>query len=282
MSHPVIEKNQIVFNGLLIDFTKSKNIEIELKQKATELQRTNKKYETIVSSTGTGFWSFNINEVSLWCSHEYSSILGINPIDLNSNLHSNFLYFIFDRIHPDDQELTKKNFYNYINTPDNLFELIFRIRHNDGHYIWLCTRGKGQKESNGIINEIWGTYIDISEQKKIEGNLKESELRNKILNERFSLAAESASLGIWDIDLIDRSVIWNDYMYKMLDLDVNISLEYTKTFLKNVHPDDIELIKNEFNNCLSGKNIFNCSYRIITPDKDIRHLKSLGKAYHNI
>ncbi len=77
-----------------------------------------------------------------------------------------------DFIHPDDIVRSSKSLKKSLIKGEILDE--YRIRHKNGHYIWVETKGKFLKENGQITGAIFVSR-DISERKKIEQELKESE-----------------------------------------------------------------------------------------------------------
>ena len=59
---------------------------------------------------------------------------------------------------------------------ENVFEDIeFRLKHIDGHYVWFSTTSKNYYDEEGNIIGFISSLRDISEKKKTEQKLKESE-----------------------------------------------------------------------------------------------------------
>ncbi|MFP5042191.1 chemotaxis protein CheB [Parasediminibacterium sp. JCM 36343] len=91
-------------------------------------------------------------------------------------------------MHPDDRELTKKNWINAVAT-GNMFDMECRIKNKNGQYRWHLSRAVPIKDENGKITMWVGSNTDIQEQKEYEATLeaavkertKELELANKEL-----------------------------------------------------------------------------------------------------
>ena len=56
---------------------------------------------------------------------------------------------------------------------------------------------------------------EISTRKSREQELKESETRLRLSEERLKLAIDAASLGIWDWDIEQDRLVWDDSMYRL-------------------------------------------------------------------
>jgi len=77
-------------------------------------------------------------------------------------------------IHPDDVKCTKQIWENAVKTKGT-YEIEYRIRGHDGIYRWFLARGIPILDKNKKILEWIGTCMDITERKKAEDKIKESE-----------------------------------------------------------------------------------------------------------
>jgi two-component system, sporulation sensor kinase A len=81
---------------------------------------------------------------------------------------------VYGLLHPDDVEVSKKAHEELIQEPCTR-TLPFRLRHKDGHYVWLETACKSITDDTGKVVEIIGVTRDISERKKSEEILRQSD-----------------------------------------------------------------------------------------------------------
>jgi PAS domain-containing protein len=54
------------------------------------------------------------------------------------------------------------------------FEVIVRMRHKAGHYIWILTRGIAIWDSQEKPVRLVGTNVDLTEQKKLKAELRQA------------------------------------------------------------------------------------------------------------
>ena len=65
-----------------------------------------------------------------------------------------------------------------------MYENYYRLKHSDGHWVWILSRGNTLRDENGNITSITlGTHIDITEQKKVEEELKNRMEELEIFND---------------------------------------------------------------------------------------------------
>ncbi|MBT8183610.1 MAG: PAS domain-containing protein, partial [Eudoraea sp.] len=76
-----------------------------------------------------------------------------------------------------------------------------------GNEIWVHAKGASEM-INGKCIRLYGTFQDINKQKKTEIQFKEA-------TERLAIATKGAGVGIWDYDIVENNLIWDDNMYRL-------------------------------------------------------------------
>ncbi len=72
-------------------------------------------------------------------------------------------------------ERVRQDFVEYLKHPERIYEHTFRMRHADGHWVWIFSRGRMLRDANGRPTPVVvGTHIDITESKRSEDELRES------------------------------------------------------------------------------------------------------------
>lgn len=135
-----------------------------------------------------------------------------------------------------------------------------------GKELWV--RAKGEAELvNGKCVRVYGTFQDIDEKKKIE-------LRYQKISDRLAIATHNANIGIWEYNIPENELIWDDTMYQLYGVkkfDFNGDYEAWEA---TIHPDDKERCQTEVNNAIEGKNGFDTEFRVIWANGDIRYIKA--------
>ena len=89
-------------------------------------------------------------------------------------------------IHPDDLLMVVRKLDDYISGRIPSFEIEMRVKHSNGDWKWLSTRGKiSAYDSQNNPKQIIGTNIDIDDLKGSQQILLENEARLRIIMEQF-------------------------------------------------------------------------------------------------
>ncbi|MGG7034529.1 MAG: PAS domain S-box protein [Flavobacterium sp.] len=141
---------------------------------AEKLLESEERFKSIISVSNTGAWEYHTDTDFLWCSPEYFSMLGLNQSDYEILGHKNLQETWIDLLHPDDKEHAINHFTEYLNNGSlGIYENQFRMKHANGNWIWIWSRGQTLRDSEGkVTNLTVGTHIDITERKLTEIELQ--------------------------------------------------------------------------------------------------------------
>ena len=118
---------------------------------------------------------------------------------------------------------------------------------------------------------------DITERKQAEEALRESEARERQLNERFNLAADSAGLGVWDLDLVRNMLVWDERMYRLYHVTPQSFSGVYEAWQKAVHPQDLPRAQKEVQQAINSLTPFDTEFRIVWPSGEVRHIRAFAR-----
>ncbi|MFN4090166.1 MAG: PAS domain S-box protein, partial [Alphaproteobacteria bacterium] len=104
------------------------------------------------------------------------------------------------QIHPDDLPAVNEAMAAHLRGETTTYEVIHRIRHGSGRWIWLQVRGRAVRARRGGIDRIVGTATDVTERKSAEEMLAASE-------QRFRDVVDAMADWAWETDA-ERRVTW--------------------------------------------------------------------------
>ena len=116
-------------------------------------------------------------------SERWAEILGykldeLPPID-------QFWPWLLGRIHPDDYPRLEKAYTDFLEARSPLYHVQVRMRHKSGR--WLCIETLSQaveRDKNNHVTRNVGVMLDITERRRVETELRESEEKFRVLAEQ--------------------------------------------------------------------------------------------------
>ncbi len=189
---------------------------IERAEKEVALQQSEELQRLALESSKSGSWMWDFQtKKNIW-SDELWTLYGLEPNDCEPTFE------VWRKtMHPDDQERVEEEIKKTACNGDDL-NVEWRVLHDDGCEHWLMSRGRAICNAEGRPLKMIGIVIDITERKRAEEQLFES-------NERYSSLFSNTLNGIAYCRMIFREERPVDFVYE----HVNARFE-SLTGLKNV------------------------------------------------
>ncbi|MGQ9724746.1 MAG: PAS-domain containing protein, partial [Tepidimonas sp.] len=132
-----------------------------------------------------------------------------------------------ERVHPDDLPSVQLAMQALIDGTSDTFEQVLRLRHRDGHWVWVRSRAKAyERDASGRAVAVYGNNLDISDIK----NAEESAARAERLL-RSALEAVDEGFVLYDPD--DRLVYCNERFRQYYPISAAVA-EVGRTFEEKV------------------------------------------------
>jgi PAS domain S-box-containing protein len=160
----------------------------------SELLDSSQSFEMVIRGTGIGTWDWRVQEGEVAFNERWADIIGYSLEELEPMSIETWLSFA----HPEDLEVSKLKLERHFAGETSLYECECRMRHRDGHWIWVLDRGKVvQWDAEGKPVRMLGTHGEITERKEMEQRLAEAleaqETINLELEEQIARASALAS-----------------------------------------------------------------------------------------
>ena len=139
----------------------------ERKRAKAELQVSEERLRRVIEATNDGIWDWNILTHEDYLSPRWKAILGYQDDELE-NIDSTF----FGLIHPEDRDKVSAEVSRHFEQHEP-YNIEIRMRHKDGTYRWILTRGEAVRDNDGKPVRMVGTISDITEQKIAENELRQ-------------------------------------------------------------------------------------------------------------
>ena len=178
--------------AFVLDLTERKCAEVALMRSEAYLAEAQK-----LTHTGSWAWDPRTEKV-LYCSEEMFRIFGLDPRESLPS-RDNFR----QQIHPEDRDWVKKRFEELLRERVDTFAE-YRVLLPDGTVRYINASGHPVLNEDGELVEFVGTAVDVTERKRAEESLRESEAK-------FRDYAESASDWYWETDPDHKFTRVTDY-----------------------------------------------------------------------
>jgi len=110
----------------------------------------------------------------------------------------------------------------------------------------------------------------------LEIRVAERTLELAEVSDRLRLAASSARVGIWDWDVLDNVLVWDDTMYEIYGVKRDDFSDAYDVWVKGLHPDDVKSGQGEVDAALAGTKDFDSEFRVVWPDGTIRYVHGIA------
>ncbi len=148
------------------------------KKAAVDLQRSEERFKLAMNASQDGIYDWDLDEKTIYYSPGWKRMLGYAPEELPDD------FSVWETLtHPDDVKVSWNMLNEVVEGKRKRFEKEFKMRHKDGHWVYILSRASIYKDDSTGRIRIVGTHIDISERKLVERELRlTTEMFQKIFN----------------------------------------------------------------------------------------------------
>lgn len=171
--------------GTHLDLTDRKQAELALRESEERLTLA-------FAGAQEGVWDWNLETGAVVYSQRWKTMLGYADHEVEPHVSA------WERLlHPDDR--AKADDVNRgVMEGQPSYEAEFRLRHKDGHFVHVLSRGLPIRRADGRVVRIVGTHLDLSERKRAEDALRRAheQLEQRVRDRTAELAQANRSLTL--------------------------------------------------------------------------------------
>lgn len=151
--------------------------------------------------------------------------------------------------------------------PHEIYERTFNRK--DGSKIAVLIKENILSDNDGRIKLIRTTLQDITERSRAEDAQRE-------ITQRLSLASRAGGIGIWELDVANNNLIWDDQMFQLYGITAKKFGGTYDAWRSGVHPEDLQQGEAELQMALRGEKEFDTEFRVVWPDGSIHNIRALA------
>lgn len=160
-----VNGNFLQTHCILKDITEQRNAE-------TALLKSEERFNLAMKASNDGLFDWNLETNNIYYSPGWKKMLGYEDHELPND------FSVWEnRTDPDDVKKSWELQQKLISREIDRFVLVFKMKHKDGHWVDILSRAEAFFNKDGKAIRIVGTHTDISDSKKAEDALKESEIK---------------------------------------------------------------------------------------------------------
>ena len=232
------------------------------KQAEESLQQSEEKFRTLADNMSQFAWMADAQGWIFWYNQRWFDYTGTTLEEMQGwgwrKVH-----------HPDHVDRVVEKIQRSWDTGE-IWEDTFPLRSETGEYRWFLSRAVPIRDREGNVVRWFGTNTDITERKRSEEELRESE-------ERSSLAQKAGNVGIWDWDATTNFTYWSEKMWAFYGERPRKINPNDGFWMERMHDDDrARVVTNIQQTLASSSTYFRDEYRIVRKDGTSRWIESVA------
>jgi PAS domain S-box-containing protein len=226
----------------------------------------------ILDAARLGAWEWNIQTGALWLNERWAEMLGytlaeLQPISIETCARLR---------HPGDQAAAVLKAEAHLSGDEPYFEAEVRMRHKDGHWVWILDRARlVSRSEDGRPLVMVGAHQDITARKAFEAELAQT-------SERLQLCMDLAGIGVWEMDFAeDGGFRFDDRVREIYGFPVEGDWIDRERALDHIHVDDRTGLRADGLQALATGLPVQSFFRIQRDDGGLRYVEAHALASRN-
>ncbi len=215
------------------------------------LRESEQRMELALRGADLGTWDWNVKTGEVMFNERWAGMLGYTPDEIEPHVRTSE-----GLVHPDDISGVTEVLNAHLEGRTDFYESEHRMRHRSGGWIWVLDKGRViDRDAEGKAVRVCGTHLDITEHRRAEGALRESE-------EKFRTLAEQSPNMIF-INSRGRVVYANRRCEELTGYERDEFCDPDFDFLAMIAPECVDMIREKFARHMNGEDVEQYEYCLI-------------------
>ncbi|MFT6271154.1 MAG: PAS domain S-box-containing protein [Alphaproteobacteria bacterium] len=230
-------------------------------QVAEEMDR----FQAILDSVSSVVFEISVSGDILFANQAAVQMLGYSLLEFKNMYAADLIPKIYSQEH--QKHLNPFLRGNLKHPMSEIESGVFPVLHKNGQELLVTIDLKPSGIS--LQNTVIATLYESSKLKNAQDQLDNS-------NERLKVAKEAAQIGVFELNIKTGQLIWDTQMFLLYDRDPSTFSGTISEWNDSLHPEDKEKAFETISVTIEQKKKFDTSFRIITPNKQVRYIKAYG------
>ncbi|GAB4272873.1 MAG: hypothetical protein Kow0029_12030 [Candidatus Rifleibacteriota bacterium] len=175
-------------DGTLAGFRGTARNITDKKKVLRELSLSRDQYSLAVKGSRDGVWDWNIITNEVYFSPRWKEMIGYADDELENKIS------VFEELlHPDEKSVVMKYINEYLKGNIQEYSIEYRMRHKNGHYVWILDRAAALRDENGLPLRMAGSHSDITHRKESEEEIERTLIELEQVIDELHKANEKAN-----------------------------------------------------------------------------------------
>ncbi len=230
---------------------------VQRREIEARLRESEARFRRIIETAGEGIWEVGPDWTTTYANAQLGQMLGWEPHEMVGRHLFDFMDDEWRRI---ANEYMRRREGGVKEAHD------FKFVRRDGSALWAIVSANPILDESGRFVGALATVTDVTERRRIEQALRESE-------ERFQEMASSIRENFWMVDASTSRLLYTSPAFEQIwGMSLDVFCEDVSRLIDSIHPEDRHIVVRALERRAQGLDT-NDEYRIVRPDGDVRWIR---------
>ncbi|MEY4979058.1 MAG: putative sensory/regulatory protein RpfC [Pseudomonadota bacterium] len=253
--------------GTVLDISKQRLLEEQMALQKRRLQ-------SILEGTHVGTWEWHVQTGAAVFNEYWADIVGYTLAELEPVSIKTWLKLA----HPEDLARSNELLQQHFATGQGFYDHESRMRHKDGHWVWVHDRGKvASWSASGQPLWMAGTHQDITQRKLAEAVLLDTQTRLQQSEHLLIDTEQLALVGGWVYQVATGKMYWTPGLYRLHEFEDRPDFDHIQASIQCYREEDRPRIVQAFEACIRELKPYDLVVPFVTPSGRQRWIRTKTK-----